>query len=324
MGTQTPLFRSRTEALAKGSAAIAARQQIPFADRSDEALVPAVGRGVPTAENLAVRAHGAAVRGETQRCLLLIWALKDLPREKSVQQALDKPRIYQKVNMVKDDPDKAGSPAKRVKQDFPWNTTLLQAVSAAGMTESLDLLLELRPQTNLKDAGGRSALHMAACGNLPGVARSLMASGGANVDARDAKGKTPLRLAVDRGHTEMVRLLMHWGANPHTAAGDKKSAHTSSKCKEYKTGFKTSNFMRKHWERREAIAERIGRVKTFKALGTKLPAHIVAPPLKLAAVGYCPEEDGEVVQLKRGIRNNKRRSGPSNPPGLVNWYSPRG
>lgn len=34
--------------------------------------------------------------------------------------------------------------------------------------------------------------------------------------------------------------------------------------------------------------------------------------------------DGEVVQLKRGIRFAKRRKGPSAPRCKVNWYSARG
>ena len=36
-------------------------------------------------------------------------------------------------------------------------------------------------------------------------------------------------------------------------------------------------------------------------------------------VGYCPEEDGKVVQLPRGIRYAKKRKGPSAPRGKVNW-----
>ena len=47
------------------------------------------------------------------------------------------------------------------------------------------------------------------------------------------------------------------------------------------------------------------------------------PPDGVAApssqVGYCPEEDGKVVQLPRGIRYAKKRKGPSAPSGKVNW-----
>ena len=72
-------------------------------------------------------------------------------------------------------------------------------------------------------------------------------------------------------------------------------------------------------EKHEKRSERISRVRYFKGLGTELPSHIVAPKLVLTAVGYCPEEDGQVVQLKRGIRYAKRRQGPSAPRGRVNW-----
>eukprot|EP00434_Breviolum_minutum_P000393 symbB.v1.2.000333.t1/scaffold22.1/size431876/1 len=69
------------------------------------------------------------------------------------------------------------------------------------------------------------------------------------------------------------------------------------------------------------VLARINTVRYFKALGTELPSHIVAPKLVLTPVGYCPEEDGKVVQLTRGIRYAKKRKGPSAPRGKVNWYA---
>ena len=42
-------------------------------------------------------------------------------------------------------------------------------------------------------------------------------------------------------------------------------------------------------------------------------------------IGYCPvNDDGEVYQLKRGVRFAKRRQGPSAPRGKVNWHLGRG
>lgn len=303
VGTQTAIFRMRTEAYARGSTAIAARRTNVCVDRGAQGLVPAEA-SFETAESLAAKAHAAALGSDTRACLLAVWALKDLPRERSVVQAVDKPR--------RDDSGEAAS-------------TLLQAVASAGFQDSVDLLLELQPKSNLKDGEGRTALHFATSGNHSGVAQSLLACGGANIDARDAAGRTALHVAVDQGHADMTRLLMNFGANPFSAAGDKRTPYEIAKSGGGDNA-KLANFMKRHWDRRKGIARKIGRVRKFKVIGEKplLPSHVVAPPLKLGSVGYLPEENGEVAQLKRGIRNTKKRAGPSNPPCIVNWYSPRG
>lgn len=60
-----------------------------------------------------------------------------------------------------------------------------------------------------------TALHMAARrGNIP-VAQALLESG-ADLEARDKLGETPLRRAVNCGKAEMVAFLLERGANVHT------------------------------------------------------------------------------------------------------------
>lgn len=60
-----------------------------------------------------------------------------------------------------------------------------------------------------------TALHMAARrGNVP-VAQALL-DGGADLEARDKLGETPLRRAVNCGRVEMVAFLLSRGANVHT------------------------------------------------------------------------------------------------------------
>merc|ERR1740121_1111500 len=179
----------------------------------------------------------------------------------------------------------------------------------------------MAPKVGQKDESGRSALHLAMERNHAEVARLLLSRGRAPVDARDSSGRTPLRMAVDLGHHESANVLMYFGAQPYSNAADGKCPYQAAVDK---ASDKLAAFMKKFQKSKKETSRLVGRIRTFKGLGSKLPAHVVAPPLKLTPVGYCPEEDGKVVQLKRGIRNNKRRSGPSNPPCRVNWYSPRG
>ncbi len=65
-------------------------------------------------------------------------------------------------------------------------------------------------------AGGHSALHFAAQGQHADTARALLSSG-AEVDARDRFGKTPLSMAplnFRDGNGEVIRVLLASGADP--------------------------------------------------------------------------------------------------------------
>jgi ankyrin repeat protein len=61
-----------------------------------------------------------------------------------------------------------------------------------------------------------TALHQAARRGYVSVAEALL-SQGATIDARDAKGETPLRRAVNCRQIEIARLLVRHGADPHAA-----------------------------------------------------------------------------------------------------------
>jgi ankyrin repeat protein len=61
-----------------------------------------------------------------------------------------------------------------------------------------------------------TALHQAARRDNISVAQALL-DHGATIDARDAKGQTPLRRAVNCRQLEIVRLLVRHGADPHAA-----------------------------------------------------------------------------------------------------------
>jgi truncated hemoglobin YjbI/ankyrin repeat protein len=63
---------------------------------------------------------------------------------------------------------------------------------------------------------GGTALHQAARRGNVAVAQALL-DHGATIDARDAKGQTPLRRAVNCRQPEIVRLLVRHGADPRAA-----------------------------------------------------------------------------------------------------------
>ncbi len=84
------------------------------------------------------------------------------------------------------------------------------------LAELYKLLITYRADLSQKDMYGDSVLHTAAMQAVDGTTIILLISGGADVDARNKEGVTPLAIAVQKGNTENVRLLTAAGANIHT------------------------------------------------------------------------------------------------------------
>jgi uncharacterized protein len=66
------------------------------------------------------------------------------------------------------------------------------------------------------------ALHSAAAANHIPITKLLLANG-AEVDAKQAGGFTPLHAAAQNGSTEMTKLLMEWGADPSSQTDEGKA-----------------------------------------------------------------------------------------------------
>ncbi len=129
--------------------------------------------------------------------------------------------------------------------------TLLHGASAAGNLPIVAALLKLGADANVKDGGGHTPLYSAAneCRGGGPVVRALVQAGakvdacdgvkrctalhmaarrgdvevagallecGADIEARDSLGETPLRRAVNCGKTDVAALLLAKGADPHS------------------------------------------------------------------------------------------------------------
>lgn len=292
VGTQTPLWRARQEAAAKARPVRQTSSNLPYEGKT------LLSEGDP--KDLVSRAFDAARVHNEFECASLIWTLKDLPRDAKVREAVDTP---------------LGTPAR----------TLLQEVAAQGLERPVSFLLEMAANVKHKDEHGRTALHMAALRNRGKVTKLLCSHGRANVNAKDSHGRTPLHLATDHGSTKAAKILVRFGADPRTVDGAGRMAiddKTNAKGRTIPNRKDIVNWMKTCVVNREEQLKQLGEVEYYT--NQRLPAHIVAPKLVLTPVGYCPEEDGKVIQLARGIRFKKRRRGPSAASCRVNWYAPRG
>lgn len=129
----------------------------------------------------------------------------------------------------------------------PRGQTLLHEAALAGEADLAAVLMRSGADPDARESEGHTPLYRASTGE---VARVLLAAGatadaasgptrgtalhqasrrghvsvvqalldhGARIDARDAKGQTPLRRAVNCRQVQVVRLLVRHGADPHAA-----------------------------------------------------------------------------------------------------------
>jgi hypothetical protein len=88
---------------------------------------------------------------------------------------------------------------------------LFKKVPPPCLLETFSELREFLPVFGMEDDLGRTNLHLAAAsGDIVTVERLL--SKGADINARDADGQTPLDHAVRNGHLDIIRLFMSAGA----------------------------------------------------------------------------------------------------------------
>jgi serine/threonine protein kinase len=95
-----------------------------------------------------------------------------------------------------------------------WDYELLEAAEYGDLIK-VRIALKKGANPNAKDKYGLTPLHWAASlGHVEIV--KLLLERGANPNTKDNKGRTPLHEAASLGHVEIVKLLLKRGANPNT------------------------------------------------------------------------------------------------------------
>ena len=108
----------------------------------------------------------------------------------------------------------------------PFGMTPLHWAARAGALRCLALLLERGAEANTRNKARRAALHLAAEGAMshhgagpdnPRQAETirLLAKYGTDLNAQDAKGRTPLHRATYEGRVAAAEALLALGADPH-------------------------------------------------------------------------------------------------------------
>ncbi len=101
-------------------------------------------------------------------------------------------------------------------KDNLGKTPVMLIIPKDKLAETYKLLITYRASLLQKDMFGDTVLHNAAMQTVDASTMSLLISGGADVDARNKEGVTPLAIAVQKNNLETVKLLTAAGANIHT------------------------------------------------------------------------------------------------------------
>ena len=130
------------------------------------------------------------------------------------------PRLASLITAVRSGSRAAMAPLVAANRDLvtaadPAGSTLLHHAAGFGAVDTLTMLLDSGADVNAKNRRGSTPLHWA----IPDEAKvRLLLSRGANVNAKQVEGRTPLYQAASMGNgLAIIRLLLASGADPNIA-----------------------------------------------------------------------------------------------------------
>ena len=101
-------------------------------------------------------------------------------------------------------------------RDNLGKTPIMLIMPREKTSEVYNLFIRYRADLNQKDMYGDTVLHTAAMLNVDTDTISILTNSGADVNARNKEGVTPLAIAIQKGDVMTARLLAARGANIHT------------------------------------------------------------------------------------------------------------
>ena len=98
-------------------------------------------------------------------------------------------------------------------------SSAVHAAVAAGHDSTLDLLVEkLRANVDITNTRGHTATYLAARDGLVEAVRKLLCDHGADPNAADHRGRTPLFVAAEGGFDISIRTIIEQGGNPNISS----------------------------------------------------------------------------------------------------------
>ncbi|MEE9271578.1 MAG: ankyrin repeat domain-containing protein, partial [Candidatus Krumholzibacteria bacterium] len=183
--------------------------QHPRTRKEDAARVTLLKQGI-TVDIRGV--HRAAEEGNLQVVQQLLGAGVDPNADGDCARLLSRLVYKNHFDVMAALLERGGDPNPQVRPNQGRATSPLIVATTRRNAAMVRLLLEHGAEVNYKDEKyERRALHHAAADGLLDIAKILIEHG-ADLDAVNYQGKTPLDMAIDRGRTQVAELLREAGA----------------------------------------------------------------------------------------------------------------
>ncbi len=166
---------------------------------------PGAGAGAGASAALSARADAARQPEPPELDSIAVAGKRVAPR------ALESPSPAAPVAPTESAPAAAVSNASKTFTPPVGSAQALRLAAEAGDLERLQRLLDQSTDIDSRDDAGRTALLLATLHDQTDAVAFLL-SHGANPNAADANGVTPLSAAISGNHAAIVRMLKHAGA----------------------------------------------------------------------------------------------------------------